>query len=451
MKDTATINDLYDFYRLFVASNFKKNQPAQHIQILSGELMKMKLGEYKRLCVSMPPRTSKSSLITLAFPLWLILSNPDLNILIINNSASLSERFGIQLRELFIKYGAAFNVHLSDVKHSSSYLMFENSEGELYKGSIRLVGAGGSITGQDADYVIVDDPYKGFEDITPTLLDKKIDWFETIVEQRLEPESRLIILHTRWHTKDLQGYLKENFPGKYKFLSFSALNDDGTCLWPERYTPEYFLEKQEAMGDRLFQSIYQQKPLDDTSDFFNMDMLRFEEGYDVSNSVASVRGWDIASSDPSKNNDYTSGARMYLTDDGLFVINGLVHGQYGNRTVQMIKRTAQTDTPNTMIIIETGVAAAGKLLYEEWRRQLQGYRVIQAKPITSKEDRATPLANAITDGKVIIDLPPDQREKLIREFNSFPLGEHDDIVDSISHAYNYLFNKMKAKSGVVYL
>ena len=221
------VNDLYLFYRVIVGSSFNENLPAPHIKSLSKELMKMYKGEYMRLCVAMPPRFSKSSMITLAYPLWLIFHNPNLNILIVNNSSSLSEKFGIELREFIGEYGEYFNVYLSDVKKSQSFFKFCDIDGKLYRGSIRLVGAGGSITGHSADYIIVDDPYKGLsEEFTPTALQKKIDWFNIIIEQRIEPHTRLLLLHTRWNSYDLQGYLKENHPSDYKFISQPAINED---------------------------------------------------------------------------------------------------------------------------------------------------------------------------------------------------------------------------------
>ncbi len=156
-KETNEIlNDLYLFYRVFITSNFNDDLEAEHIDLLSQQLTRLHLGDFERLCVAMPPRHSKSSMVTLAFPLWLIFQNPDANILIINNAANLSEKFGIQLKELIRQYGHYFNVNLSDLKHAKDHLMFEHSDGKLCKGSIRLVGASGSITGQDADYIIID-------------------------------------------------------------------------------------------------------------------------------------------------------------------------------------------------------------------------------------------------------------------------------------------------------
>lgn len=459
------VNDLYKFYRYFVASSFKENLPAKHVKVISQELMKIYRGDYQRLCVAQPPRTSKSSLITLTYPFWLIARNPKLNILIVTNSGSLSERFGIQLRELFNKYGELFNVKLSDIKHSSTYLMFTDNEGKLHSGSIRLVGAGGSITGQDADYVIIDDPYTG-TDITPTLLSKKIDWFNTLILQRLEPHTRLLILHTMWHSNDLQSYLKKEDEKKppeereYRFLSFPAINPDGTCIWPERYTVEDFEKKREAMGERLFQALYQQKPLDLTSDFFNMSHLNFGLPPEFEEKESTVcRAWDIASSDPGKN-DYTAGLKMYRFGK-YAVIRDLKHGQYGSRTKKVIQETAKMDTPKCHIVIETGVAAAGKLLYEEWEDQLEGFIVdraeVSGKAANTKADRATPLANAVEDGLVYIDIDDDnKREALLKEWMGFPNSERDDIVDASAHAFNYLFKKTEkeentARLGVVFI
>lgn len=377
-------------------------------------------------------------MVTLAYPLWLIFQNPNLNILVVNAEASLSENFGIRLREYVKDYGGFFNVYLSDVKHSSTHIKFENKAGELYQGSIRLVGATGSITGQDADYLIIDDPYKGVDDITPTLLRKKIDWFDAIIEQRIEPQTRLIILHTRWHNDDLQGYFHRYREDDYEFLTFPAILSDGTPLWSERYSIVDLEKKRESIGERLFQSIYQQKPIDDESHFFKMENVHWHRP--DKQIIQSVRGWDIAASEEEqKGNDYTAGVPVHLLEDNSILITDYEHGMFGEETAQEVKETTVNDGVDTIVVIETGVAAAGKLLYREWEKQLEGYFIEQATPVHSKVDRATPLQNKIYDGEVYIDIQDNVlRQRFIDEFRAFPLGKHDDIVDATSHAFNYL-------------
>lgn len=433
--------NLYYFYRDYIACDFRENLPAPHIHKLANTLMDLHDGTIQRLCVAMPPRHSKSSMVTLAYPLWLLAHDPNLNILVVSNSAGLSEKFGIQLREYVRKIGAEFNLYLSDVKHSSTYLMFTDHTGQLHNGSIRLVGASGSITGQDADYIILDDIYAGFDDITPTLLTKKIDWFKTIIEQRIEPHTKLVILHTRWHSGDLQGYLHEHYPNDYTFLEFPAINKDGTPLWKERYTIEDYMKKQEAMGERQFQAIYQQQPLDLTSDFFHVDNLIFEDKFEGL-PIARCRSWDIASSDEQLGDarDYTCGVRMLKTVTDEYWIFDYEHGQYGNNVKNIILNTARRDGPAYTILLEPGTTGgASKLLYDEYKSTLQGFNTIQSLPLGTKADRATPLANAIYDGKVHVCINNNElRELFLSQLKSFPNGKHDDIVDALAYAYNHL-------------
>ena len=425
-KDKETAETIYGCYKNIVCLDYKDFTDAPHIIKLADALKRLCRGEYNNLCVAMPPRHSKSSMVTLAFPIWLILNDPSLNILIVNAELSLSEKFGIDLRDYINDFSKTTGVYVSDVKHSSTHLKFEDEYGNLFKGSIKLVGASGGITGQDADYLIIDDPYKGFEDITPGLLDKKIEWFKTKIVQRREPHTKLIICHTRWHTNDLQGYLRENNPDDYEFIEFPAIDDNDVPLWPERFSITFLKKQLEEMGERLFSSIYQQKPMDMSGSFFNLDTLRFEEHTRTNYTYSqTVRSWDLAYSDESKGqvNDSTANCLMTRTLDNQYIIHEITNEQYGDKLKNVLKSTAYLDTPNVPILIETGTTGgAAEFLYNEYRdNYLQGYNTKQSKPIGSKVDRATPFRDAILDGKIIIDLPDQQREQLIRQLQSFPL------------------------------
>lgn len=453
------LNDLYEFYMNFIAIRYAECVDAEHIKIISDKLTELYLNESKKhLCLSMPPRHSKSSIITLTFPLWLIFQNPDLNILIVNAEASLSENFGIRLREYVKDYGEIFDVYLSDVKHSSTHIKFENKHGQLYKGSIRLTGASGSITGQDANLIILDDVYKGFEDINPTQLSKKIEWYKTIILQRKEINSRILILHTRWASSDLIGYLMENSPDKYEFVSYPAIREDGTPLWKERYTMDFLNAQKEEMGERLFSSIFQQRPLDETGDFFNIDKIIFhDEPFTRFDEVKmKCRSWDLAYSDASKGirRDSTVGVPMYKINDDEYIITDFVYGQFGEGLKQKLKETAESDGKNMPILIETGTkGGASEFLFKEYSSYLMGYNTKQSEPIGSKSDRAYAFRQAILDGKIHVYIQSDYlRGEFIKQLKSFPLGVHDDIIDAIAYGFNYLKKgSSSAMVGIVYL
>ncbi|MCE7698621.1 MAG: hypothetical protein K8E24_007220 [Methanobacterium paludis] len=333
------------------------------------------------------------------------------------------------------------DLYLSDVKHSSTHLKFCDKEGNLYKGSIRLTGASGSITGQDADYIIVDDPYKGEEDeLTPTALQKKIDWFLRIIIQRIEPETKLLVLHTRWHSRDLIGYFQSELKNDFKFITFPAILEDGTPLWPEQYTIQELTKKLEIVKERLFSAIWQQKPLDETSDFFDVDKLQYTSLNHDEYITDKVRSWDI-SKGATIQADYTVGSLMVLTNQGRIGVTDIVRGQFNDLTKQTILDTAESDGYDVKILIETGIAAAGSLLFDEWEIQLEGYRVYRSPAIKSKPDRATPLKNGIIDKNFFLDLNDKKIiEAVNSEFKSFPEGVHDDIIDACAYGYIYLHN-----------
>jgi len=454
----ASIEDItpYDIYSTLTV---RDSVPAKHVWSISEYLLDTLLDDNKpdRLTVSQPPRTAKSSLITLSFPFWLILMNPMFNILIVNYSQDLANDFGLLLRQLFLDNQNLLSerdIFVSDKEFSKSKFRFVNGKGE-FLGSIRLVGTGGAITGRNVDICIVDDYIKGFDDCTPTQLDKLYNWFKGVLLQRLEPHSKLFILATRWHSQDIIGRLKEDEPDKYQFVEIPAINDDGTCIWNNRYTIDFFEERRKEIGDRLFESLYQQRPLDETGDYFNIDNIFYDDQYDPNTAhiIGKVRSWDLAytAEDENKSSDYTAGAYIYKNYKGEYILSDLVYGKFGEENINKIKNTAKRDTPNTPILIETGtVGSAAGELYEVYKKRLVGYNVKQSLATASKVDRAFELQQIMLDGKFGITIYDDNlREEVLKQFRAFPYGAHDDIIDAVAYGVHYLLNNtMKSSIGV---
>ena len=434
-------------YDVYSALTVKNSIPAVHVKELSDALMDTVLDddEKDRLCVIQPPRTAKSSTITLSFPFWLILMNPEFNILIVNYNDKLAARFGNRLRQLFLDNEdllASRNIYLSDAEHAKTLFSFKNRKGESL-GTISLVGTGGTITGTDVDICICDDLIKGFKDTSQKLLDDLYEWWKEILIPRIEPHTKLFVLGTRWHTQDLIGRLQKNHPEKYRFIHLKALNEDGTCIWPNKYTPEYFEDRRDEIGDRVFEAEYQGQPLDETGDFFNLDWLIFEEEFQYDNPLITgkVRSWDLAYSgeEPGKDNDYTASCKMYRLSDDTYYVTDVSMKRYGDDLLNMLLRTARQDTANVRILIETGTkGGAAKELYNQYEKYFTGYMTKQSEPVGSKVDRAQGFKQALMQGKIRFVLDSNQREILINQLKGFPLAKHDDLIDALSYAYSEL-------------
>jgi hypothetical protein len=455
--------NLYAFYSVFVASKFQGDCEAPHIKQLAKKLMDITNGnsEKNRLLCAMPPQHSKSSLVTLAYSVWLIINNPKLRILIVNAEKELSIEFGIAIRQLIHEMGSIFGLTISRVKSSATNLRFELF-GELQSGNIRLTGASGSITGHPTDIVIVDDPYKGLiDELTPTALNKKWLWYSTLIEQRVRPVTKLIVLHTRWHSEDIQGKIlsDEYQRQKYEVVEFPAIatekdilgREPGDILWPEYYDFDFYQDKQITMGERQFQAIYQQQPLDLTSEYFHLTNLHWDDTYIEQFNIANCRSYDMAYTseqealNKNKNADYTAGCHAEKINENKYIFSDFLYKRLGKKNIQYIQSNAKFDGLQKPILIETGTkGGAAKELFRLWDKDyLPEHKCIQSQPEGSKADRATALANAMYDGKIHIYCPdPVLRKELKLQLESFPLGSaHKDLIDCMAHAYNYLKDK----------
>lgn len=462
-------NNLYTFYRWFVVSNFEENITAPHIKYLAYKLMDLTYGRLgkSRLAIAMPPQHSKSSLTTVAYASWLLLNNPKRRILVVNAESDLSQNFGRDIRNLLYNVAPFFGLEVSKDSHSKTDMKVTRKNNPQ-SGSIQLTGIKGGITGRPVDYIIIDDPYKGLEEeFTPSAIGKMWDLWLTLIEQRLRTEdrSKLVLLHTRWHSEDIQGrILADDYQrGKYEFITLPAIakeNDilgrkPGQPLWPEYYPLSFYTDKKRLMRERKFQAIYQQTPLDLTSDFFYIDHLIWDENYLEQFNIANCRSYDMAYTsekdalDKNPNADYTAGCHAEKISEYHYIFSDFLYKRLGEKNIRKIQSTARFDGLNKPILIETGTTGgAAEELFNLWDKDyLTDYQCIQSKPIGTKADRATALKNAIYDGKIHIYCnDPAIRKELKSQLESFPNGTKDDLIDAMAYAYTYL--KDKTSGGI---
>ena len=70
---------------------------------------------------------------------------------------------------------------------------------------------GGAVTGKCADILIIDDPHSEQEAAmgayNPDVYDKVYEWYTSGPRQRLQPGGSIIVVMTRWSTRDLTGQI----------------------------------------------------------------------------------------------------------------------------------------------------------------------------------------------------------------------------------------------------
>lgn len=154
------------------------------------------------------------------------------------------------------------------------------------KGSLRVVGRGGSLTSKTVDVSILDDVYKDYaEGNSPIVRNAAWKWYTTVVRTRLHNDSQELIVFTRWHDDDLIGRIEKsgetvidikswddvkNIPaGAWVRVNFEGLKtgepteidprEPGAALWDRRHSRAK-LEGQRALDPVQFQCLYQGNP-----------------------------------------------------------------------------------------------------------------------------------------------------------------------------------------------
>lgn len=163
--------------------------------------------------------------------------------------------------------------------------------------------------------------------------------------------------------------------------------------------------------------------------------------------VSAVRFWDRAATKPNEGNkdpDWTRGLKLLRYPDGRFLVADLksmrdTPGQVEN----LVKNVASHDTQSTKIVSQQDPGSAGVSEAEHFVRMLAGYDVRVVIISKDKLTRAKPVSAQAEVGNIRVLRAP-WNDEFFSELENF--GEdskgHDDIVDTLSGAFNELSTGM---------
>jgi hypothetical protein len=191
-----------------------------HLEVISHWLELCAAGEKKRLIVNMPPRHLKTTLCNVIFPAWLMGRDPSQKIISASYSQEIANDPSRKFRELVqTEYFRNLFPEFIIAKKKT-----ENHVGTTQDGFRYAVGMRGTITGKGANYIIIDDPHKPEEVLSPMIRNADNEWVENTLLSRLDNQNdgRIIVVMQRLHISDLAGYLIEK--GGWEVLSIPAIS-----------------------------------------------------------------------------------------------------------------------------------------------------------------------------------------------------------------------------------
>jgi len=218
-------------------------------------------GKISRLIVNMPPRHTKSEFASYLLPAWMIGRNPNYKIIQATHTADLAIDFGRKTKNLVDeqKYGEMFNTRLQEDSQAAG--KWKTQQG----GEYFAAGVGGAITGRGADLLIIDDPHKE-QDVRADgkSFDKAWSWYMAGPRRRLQPGGKIVIVMTRWSTKDLTGRLIQSMSsdegGQWDVVELPAIMPSGKPVWPGYWKIEELEKTKASIPVSNWNAQYMQSP-----------------------------------------------------------------------------------------------------------------------------------------------------------------------------------------------
>jgi predicted phage terminase large subunit-like protein len=415
---------------------------AKHLVLICEYLQKVADGEIKRLAISLPPRSGKSET-CLRFASYFLENNANTNVLVCGYSQNISRRFSRKSRQICMERTGLSNNHTSidewSIPNGSTY----------YVGSVN-----NPRTSIGFHLIVADDLIRNREEANSAVMKEKVqEFYREDLYSRLEPNGAIILVNTRWSNDDVIA-LATSLDPSFVVLNIPALCDDpdkdplnrqlNESIFPERYSTEDYLEIKSIMGNLGFSALYQGKPINKEGAMFNVESIKIVDN--VPPMVRKIRSYDVASS--YGKGDYSVGVLMGIDSNNCYYVLDVWREQLGTKERDdKILRIAEIDGKDVKITLPID-PGAGKSLTFYWSKMLAGYVVEFVRPNKSKELRAESLSVQINNGNLNIVRALWNRE-FLDEFQSFPLGMHDDIVDSCSDAFNDLTTKKIKKFTAV--
>ena len=251
-------------------------QQERIVPVLEG----VECGDYDRLMIFMPAGHAKTDIATKAFIPWYLGRNPSENAILLCHTMPLAKDYGSHIRRVVATneiFRQIFpDVKISSTNHANDFFML-NKGGAFY-----AFGMEGGITGRRANLLLIDDPIKSLEDALSDLAQTGLyNQYKAVVKDRLRPHGKIVLVVTRWATRDLAARILADEGEDWKVLVLKAQEDEpnGPYLWQEYYGKKRY---EDAKKDPfIWNAKWQQMPEPRLIQGFSPEWLHFYTPQDL--------------------------------------------------------------------------------------------------------------------------------------------------------------------------
>lgn len=403
----------------------------------------------------MPRDHFKSSCITIAGNTQKAVRNPEERILICNEASTNAERFLRAIRQ-HCESNRVFRTLYSDiiprdtrkVRWNDSELEFRR-EGVHPEPTFDTIGMTGALTSRHYSHMTFDDVISEEAVKSPKVMEDTKSRLSSLIALLTNPNKDTVwFIGTRWALNDVYAHRIKVMGTKLaKFIR--AAIEDGVPIFHERFSLETLALMRADMGEYKFSCLMMNNPRDESLQDFNTRDLRFWQWADSTEqeivmldaSGDEKRRVALASLDITCAVDLAPAERVTSDRNAITVVGvtpwneAIVLSAWGERCtpIRLIERlfyTKERFHPRVFGIEGVAYQKAFKyFLKQEAERRGVYFNIRELTATGKKEYRIRGLQPIAAVGRLYVE----PTAMLLRdEMTQFPLGDHDDVLDSLS-------------------
>ena len=405
-----------------------------HHRHVAEKFNKIATGEIKRLIVNMPPRHTKSEFASYLLPSWMVGRNPKLKIIQATHTGELAIKFGRKAKHLIDseEYSKIFKTRLQEDSKAAG--RWETAQG----GEYFAAGVGGAITGRGADLLIIDDPHSEQDALSASALEHAYEWYTSGPRQRLQPGASIVLVMTRWSTKDLTAMLlkqqKEVKGDQWTVIEFPAIMEHGP-VWPGYWGQEELDKIKATLPVAKWNAQWMQNPTSEEGAIIKREWWRKWKSENIPPLHHVIQSYDTAymKKETADFSAITTWGVFFPTEDSgaNLILLDAIKGRY---EFPELRRKALENykywQPESVLI--EAKAAGLPLTYELRKMDIPVVTFTPSKG-NDKHVRVNSVAPLFESGMI---WAPDYQfaQEVIEECAAFPYGDHDDLVDTTTQA-----------------
>jgi predicted phage terminase large subunit-like protein len=271
-------------------------------------------------------------------------------------------------------------------------------------------------------------------------LERAYEWYTSGPRQRLQPGGAIVLVMTRWNTKDLTGALLraagDMKADKWELIEFPAILPSGKPVWPEFWKLEELEGVKSSISLQKWNAQWMQNPTSEEGALIKREWWRKWDKDYIPSLQHVIQSYDTAfmKKETADYSAITTWGVFYNDEDSgpqLILLDAIKDRFEFPELRRIAYQQYQYWQPETVLV---EAKASGLPLTYELRKM--GIPVINYTPSrgNDKHTRVNSVAPLFESGQIWAPVDKEFAQEVIEECAAFPYGDHDDLVDSMTQA-----------------